>query len=121
MKLLFYISLVDAMIGFNLLASHKVCSWGLYKFFAKTVLKVDSTDTLGYWEALWTLIISMNIYSVWLLFATVMLNSCLACDLILMIKYPFKIKDKRMPWYIASSFSVATFLALATLFTVYFD
>jgi hypothetical protein len=60
----------------------------------------------------------MNIFSVWLLFATVMLNSCLACDLILMIKYPFKIKDKRMPWYIAISFFVATFLALAILFTL---
>jgi hypothetical protein len=35
-----------------------------------------------------------------------------------MIKYPFKIKDKRMPWYIASSFFVATFLALAILFTL---
>jgi hypothetical protein len=67
---------------------------------------------------LYTLLISSNIFIIWLLFAIVMLNICLGVDLILMIKYPFKIKDKRMPWYLATSFSIATFLVLATLFTL---
>lgn len=39
MKLLFYITLIDAMIGFNILAAHNVCDWNLYEFYAKTLLQ----------------------------------------------------------------------------------
>lgn len=63
--------------------------------------------------------LSTNIFGLFLLIASMMLNTFLGVDLILMIKYPFKVKDKRMPWYVMLSFLIAAFLALATLFTLY--
>jgi hypothetical protein len=39
---------------------------------------------------------------------SVLLNACLAVDLILMIKFPFKNKDHRVPVYLAVSLVILT-------------
>lgn len=91
MKLLFYITLMDAMIGYNILAAYRICDWDLGKVYAETIMR--DTSLKAKYEALQILYLSANIFGLFLLAATLMYNTFLGVDLILMIKYPFKVKD----------------------------
>lgn len=46
---------------------------------------------------------------------TILLNTCLAVDLILMIKYPFKNKDQRVPVYLVVSFCVSATVTISSV------
>lgn len=60
----------------------------------------------------------MNIFIMFCVYASVVLNTCLAIDLILMIKYPFKVKEKRLPRYFAATIVIAGGMAFWVLWTV---
>ena len=46
---------------------------------------------------------------------TILLNTCLAVDLILMIKYPFKNKDHRVPVYLVVSICVSATVTISSV------
>jgi hypothetical protein len=48
---------------------------------------------------------------------SVLLNACLAVDLILMIKFPFKNKDHRVPVYLAVSFVISASITISSAFS----
>lgn len=60
----------------------------------------------------------MNIFIMFFVYASVVLNTCLAIDLILMIKYPFKVKEKRLPRYFAATIVIAGGMAFWVLWTL---
>lgn len=62
---------------------------------------------------------SLNFSAFLLAFMTILLNTCLAIDLILMIKHPFKVKGKRVPFYLWASISIALALTASIFMTVY--
>ena len=52
------------------------------------------------------------------MFLTILLNTCLAIDLILMIKHPLQVKEKRVSIYIAVSVSMTLTSITARYFTI---
>ena len=70
------------------------------------------------YRALWLLEASKNFFAMFLMFTTVMLNTCLAIDLILMIKHPFKAKEKRVTNYVVASITLSFVLVLAWTWTL---
>jgi hypothetical protein len=111
MRLFFVMSLVDAAVCLLVYEAGNVCTWNLYEFFAATVF--FSEQPQAQYRALWILQATKNYFAILCMFTTIMLNTCLAVDLILMIKHPFKIKEKRTQVYIALSFAVAFLMTTA--------
>lgn len=60
---------------------------------------------------------AVNTYSLLFLFLTINLNTCLAVDLVLMIKHPFSRKDDRLSVYLIVSTTIAALLAIANIST----
>jgi hypothetical protein len=90
-----------------------VCEWELYQLFAKTVLRSDAIEVQ--YRALWILKVSLNFSAYFLVFLTILLNTCLAIDLVLMIRNPFKAKEVRVPFYLWGCI-IVTFCLLASIF-----
>jgi len=104
-----YISIVDAGLSWVYYAGYHVCDWNLPNLYMKTVYEQQSVQLE--WRAVETLQASLNFSNYFFLFSTVLLNLMLSIDLILMIRYPFASKSKRVPVYLTSSFSVAFLMA----------
>lgn len=110
MKLILYIGMTDTALSLISYTTYHVCPWGLYQLFAQTVY--FRSDPFAYQRALWVLAVSANYFSITLIFLTFALNAFLAVDLILMLKYPFKSKESRVPLYVV--FSILVTLVLTT-------
>jgi hypothetical protein len=116
LKLLFYISLADLFMIMVVFSGYKICDFNLHEFFAKTVLFSDTE--LSVYTALWLLNVYMNIFILFFVYVSVILNTCLAVDLVLMIKYPFKVKEKRLPRYFAVTLIISVVMTAAGMHTV---
>jgi hypothetical protein len=117
MKLILYIAMVDTALSLISFTSYNICAWKIYEFFSHYVY--FRTDWFAYQRSLWVINVSANYFSVFLIFMSIMLNACLAVDLILMLKHPFKSKEARIPLYLVSSIAVTVFITTAWLMTVY--
>jgi len=110
MRLIMYISMVDSALCWNYYAGYNICKWNLPTLYMRTFLLEDSYQ--AEWRALQTLTATINFSNLTFFFATVLLNLMLSIDLILMIKYPFASKSKRVPLYLLISFTFALMLAI---------
>lgn len=110
MNLIYYITIVDSLLLFDVYASFQVCRWHIFEVFASTVL-FDSSPARQL-DAIWITGASKNFIATGLSYLSILLNTCLAFDLILMIKFPFVVKEKRVPIYLASSIIVAVFVTV---------
>lgn len=110
MNLIYYITIVDSILLFDVFASFKVCSWHIYELFTKTVL--FSNEPARQLDAIWYTGASKNLIATSLSYLSILLNTCLAIDLILMIKYPFVVKEKRVPLYLVGSILIAVFVTV---------
>lgn len=119
MRLFFIISLVDAALCNIVFVASNVCSWHLYEIFAATVMFSSSSE--AQLKALWIIQASKNAFVISLMFLTILLNTCLAVDLVLMIKHPFQVKEKRVSIYLAVSMAVTFFLIQAWYFTLEYE
>ena len=108
MNLIYYITIVDSILLFDVFASFEACSWHVYQVFAQTVF--FSTTLERQLDAIWITGASKNLIATSLSYLSILLNTCLAIDLILMIKYPFIVKEKRVPIYLVSSIIIAIFV-----------
>ena len=71
------------------------------------------------YRALWILEVSLNFSAYFLAFLTILLNTCLAIDLVLMIRNPFKAKEVRVPFYLWGCIIVAFSLTASIFATVH--
>jgi hypothetical protein len=111
MKLIMAISFVDAYMNLNMVANSDICSYGQQKLFARTVL-FDSGPVAEY-TSLYLLYNISNASDVFLLFVTILLNTFLALDLILMIRLPFKSKESLYTIYLTSSVLISATLSVS--------
>jgi hypothetical protein len=117
MKMFMVMALVDAATCLVIMEANDICKLSLYKVFAATVY--FSTDPYAQYRATWILIAAKNFAIVFLMLLSNMLNTCLAVDLILMIKHPFKVKEKRFSLYIW--FSVCASVLICAAWVLTFD
>lgn len=60
----------------------------------------------------------MNTFILFFVYVSVILNTCLAIDLVLMMKYPFKVKEKRLSPYFAATLIISVVMTAAGMHTV---
>jgi len=105
LQLIKYITCVDAFIAVCFINSYFVCEVGLPWLYAWTVYGTTTPEAL--YASILTLELSINVLCLYAIFLMFLLNTFLAVDLILMLKHPFAIKEKRMQIYLIVSFVVA--------------
>jgi hypothetical protein len=93
-----------------------ICKYQLNEIFAASVF--FNTSIEAQYRALWLLTASKNFLAIYLLFLSNLLNTCLAWDLILMIKYPFKVKEKRLTRYLCFSIGMSALICFAWITTI---
>jgi hypothetical protein len=116
MKLIFVIAFVETSLAMITYTSYNVCTYHLYEFFAETVY--FRSDLYAQQRALWVLAVSANFFSIFFIFMNIVLNAALAIDLILMLKYPFKAKEPRIPMYVITAFITSCLLCITWVMTV---
>lgn len=115
MNLIKYITIVDAFIATAILNSYFLCYFKQPQLFAMTVLFDNSI--FAQTRSVWLLEVSINFLSLYAVFIMFLLNTCLAIDLILMLKYPFATKEKRTRLYLLFSLLIAAVPTLSWLLT----
>jgi hypothetical protein len=118
MKLIMWIAFADSALINVVLMSYSVCELHLYELFASTVMFSSTVE--DQYRALWILQASKNILTVFLTLLIFLMNTCLASDMIMMIRYPFSNKTKSIPVYLIFSFSIALGLTISAFFTLHF-
>jgi hypothetical protein len=108
--------MTDAFIVFQYVDSYFLCTNNLYKIFSKTVYFDMSLEKQ--FQSLSVLIVSENVLSLYAVFLMYLFNTCLAIDLILMLKYPFSPKEKRMTIYLYGSLVVGLLPTACIFLTV---
>jgi hypothetical protein len=73
------------------------------------------------YRALWILQASKNFLAILVSLTSFLLNTCLAIDLILMLRYPFANKSKNIPTYVVVSISIALVLTVSWYFTLHYE
>jgi hypothetical protein len=116
MKLIMWISFADSALANVVLISYSVCELHLYELFASTVMFSSTIE--DQYRALWILQASKNILAVFLTLLIFLMNTCLAIDMIMMIRYPFSNKAKSIPVYLIYSFSIALGLTISAFCTL---
>jgi hypothetical protein len=115
MKMFMIMALVDTATLFLMFFAGDICKYRLNEIFAATVF--FSTSLEAQYRAAWLLIASKNFFAIYLMFLSNLLNTCLATDLIIMIKHPFKVKEKRLTMYLWFSFGLSALICIAWVLT----
>lgn len=115
MQLIKWITMVDTFFDLLLLSSFFVCDLRIPELFAASVL-FDSSVAAQF-QAFEILESAANVGTFSACLLSILLNTCLGIDLILMLKYPFAVKQKRTKIYLLASFAVATGIVLCWLTT----
>ena len=113
-----WIALTDATLCNIVIMAYNVCDYRLYELFARTVLFSSTIESQ--YRALWILQASKNFIAIFLSLLTFLLNTCLAVDLILMLRYPFASKQKNIPIYLAFSLGIAILLSVIWVLTIHY-
>ena len=94
MKLIMFMTLAESAVQFALLAQFYICTTGANKLFNYTVFFNSDDFTL----ARSTIILSYSSMFVAFLCVnlSIVLNTMLCLDLILMVRYPFAMKENRL-------------------------
>ena len=66
--------------------------------FAKTVLYSDTIYDKTY--AYFVILISNSFFCLWAENFSILMNTALCIDLVLIVRYPFEKKEKRIPYYL---------------------
>ena len=105
MKLIMVISLMESLIHCGLSIMPYICTFKLNKFFALTVFMSD--DIYHQVRAVKIIEYASVYLAFFALNFVLMLNIMLCIDLILMVRYPFERKERRLIKYFGSSFLIS--------------
>ena len=104
------IALIDAFLNLNTVANADICNWGLPELFAKTV--VFDTSPQAEYSSLFFLYKIAGEVNFFLIYASILLNTCLAADLIFLIRHPFENKNSWVLTYVVLSLTIAAVLVI---------
>jgi len=121
MQLVKLIMLVDVYVDIELFMSYFTYSFA--SSFNETVISFFSNASYqnanqGFVRSIILLYVSSNFSSLFAVIFSILLNTCLAIDLILMLKHPFAIKEKRTIIYVIISFVIAFFTTLSWILSL---